>query len=106
MARVAPIGARNSLSRIAIHLTSPGTPDIYQGDELWNFTLVDPDNRRPVDYEVRSKALAELADVDEWLHNGGRPICSTIGSSCLVTQRLLAASPERSELFTQGDIAA
>jgi malto-oligosyltrehalose synthase len=55
---IAPAGASNALSRIAVHLTAPGTPDIYQGDELWNFVLVDPDNRRAVDYEVRSRPRA------------------------------------------------
>ena len=48
----------NSLSRTLLHLTSPGVPDIYQGDELWNLSLVDPDNRRPVDYEGRAALLA------------------------------------------------
>ncbi|MGH7618451.1 MAG: malto-oligosyltrehalose synthase, partial [Gemmatimonadaceae bacterium] len=60
----APIGVSTSLSRIAIHLTAPGVPDVYQGDELWNFALVDPDNRRPVDFDVRERALADLADFD------------------------------------------
>ncbi|MGQ0713940.1 MAG: malto-oligosyltrehalose synthase [Gemmatimonadaceae bacterium] len=55
--RVAPAGYCNALSRLLVHLTAPGTPDIYQGDETWNFTLVDPDNRRPVDYDARSAVL-------------------------------------------------
>jgi malto-oligosyltrehalose synthase len=55
--RVAPAGYCNALSRLLVHLTAPGTPDIYQGDELWNFTLVDPDNRRPVDFAARRSAL-------------------------------------------------
>ena len=41
-------------------LTSPGNPDIYQGTELWDFSLVDPDNRRPVDYALRERLLTEL----------------------------------------------
>ena len=102
VARIAPIGARNALSRIAVHLTSPGTPDIYQGDELWNFTLVDPDNRRPVDYEVRSKALAELADVDERLHNGGPADLFDGRLKLLITQRLLQLRRSAAELFTHG----
>jgi (1->4)-alpha-D-glucan 1-alpha-D-glucosylmutase len=55
--RVAPAGYCNALSRLLVHLTAPGTPDIYQGDEMWNFTLVDPDNRRPVNFETRRAAL-------------------------------------------------
>jgi (1->4)-alpha-D-glucan 1-alpha-D-glucosylmutase len=58
--RIAPAGAWNSLARTLVHLTAPGTPDIYQGDELWNFALVDPDNRRPVDYDRRAALLDEL----------------------------------------------
>ena len=43
-----------------MHLTAPGTPDIYQGDEMWSFALVDPDNRRPVDFDARRAALDTL----------------------------------------------
>jgi (1->4)-alpha-D-glucan 1-alpha-D-glucosylmutase len=57
---IAPSGAWNAIARTVLHLTSPGFPDIYQGDELWNFSLVDPDNRRPVSYDLRSRLLAEL----------------------------------------------
>jgi (1->4)-alpha-D-glucan 1-alpha-D-glucosylmutase len=59
-ARVAPAGYCNALSRLIVHLTAPGTPDIYQGDEMWNFTLVDPDNRRPVDFAARRSALDRI----------------------------------------------
>ncbi|MDQ3998090.1 MAG: malto-oligosyltrehalose synthase [Gemmatimonadota bacterium] len=57
---VARAGQWNAIARTLVHLTVPGTPDTYQGDELWNYTLVDPDNRRPVNYDHR---LAFLADV-------------------------------------------
>ncbi len=60
-AAVAWAGFLNSLSMVAVKLTSPGVPDIYQGNELWDFSLVDPDNRRPVDYALREKLLAQLA---------------------------------------------
>jgi (1->4)-alpha-D-glucan 1-alpha-D-glucosylmutase len=50
-------GVQLSLVQIVLKLTSPGVPDIYQGNELWDFSLVDPDNRRPVDYALRSKHL-------------------------------------------------
>ena len=53
-------GAINSLAQRVLMLTSPGNPDIYQGTELWDFSLVDPDNRRPVDYAVRERMLTEL----------------------------------------------
>ena len=58
--RIAVLGAFNSLSQTLIKLTSPGVPDIYQGNELCEFRLVDPDNRRPVDYAVRKKLLCEM----------------------------------------------
>ena len=58
VALIAPAGAWNAIARTVLHLTSPGVPDIYQGDELWNYTLVDPDNRRPVAYNTRERLLA------------------------------------------------
>lgn len=53
-------GMFNSLSQTLLKITSPGVPDFYQGTELWDFSLVDPDNRRPVDFEKRTRMLAEL----------------------------------------------
>lgn len=58
---LAYFGMLNSLSQTVITLTAPGVPDIYQGTELWDFSLVDPDNRRPVDYQTRREQLQELA---------------------------------------------
>jgi (1->4)-alpha-D-glucan 1-alpha-D-glucosylmutase len=57
---IARLGALNSLSQVALKLTTPGVPDIYQGNEVWDFSLVDPDNRRPVDYERRREMLRAL----------------------------------------------
>ncbi len=50
----------NSLAQLVLKLASPGVPDFYQGTELWDFSLVDPDNRQPVDFELRQKLLDEL----------------------------------------------
>jgi (1->4)-alpha-D-glucan 1-alpha-D-glucosylmutase len=58
--RIAYFGQFNSLAQVMLKLTAPGVPDIYQGNELWDLSLVDPDNRRPVDYARRVTALAEL----------------------------------------------
>jgi (1->4)-alpha-D-glucan 1-alpha-D-glucosylmutase len=58
--RVAYPGMLNSLSQTLLKIASPGVPDFYQGTELWNFSLVDPDNRRPVDFSKRMKVLKEL----------------------------------------------
>ncbi|MEW6183424.1 MAG: malto-oligosyltrehalose synthase [Bacillota bacterium] len=55
-------GALNSLSQVLLKVTSPGIPDFYQGTELWDFSLVDPDNRRPVDFKKRTAFLAELKE--------------------------------------------
>jgi malto-oligosyltrehalose synthase len=60
---IARFGFLNSLSQTLCKLTAPGVPDIYQGNELWDDSLVDPDNRRPVDYEHRKRLLA---DVKRW----------------------------------------
>jgi (1->4)-alpha-D-glucan 1-alpha-D-glucosylmutase len=57
--RAALIGALNSLSQLALKATLPGVPDFYQGTELWDLSLVDPDNRRPVDFSARAAALAQ-----------------------------------------------
>jgi (1->4)-alpha-D-glucan 1-alpha-D-glucosylmutase len=58
--QVAHFGMLNSLAQVLLKLSSPGVPDIYQGNELWDLSLVDPDNRRPVDYELRQRLLQAL----------------------------------------------
>jgi (1->4)-alpha-D-glucan 1-alpha-D-glucosylmutase len=69
VARIEQPGYVNSLGQKLVQLTAPGVPDVYQGTELWDFSLVDPDNRRPVDYAARREILArvldgELPDID------------------------------------------
>jgi (1->4)-alpha-D-glucan 1-alpha-D-glucosylmutase len=58
--RVAQAGAVNALAQTLVRLTAPGVPDTYQGTEVWDLSLVDPDNRRPVDYDLRRRLLAEV----------------------------------------------
>jgi (1->4)-alpha-D-glucan 1-alpha-D-glucosylmutase len=58
--RIQHYGMFNSLSQLLLKVTSPGLPDIYQGTELWDLSLVDPDNRRPVDFELRATYLKEI----------------------------------------------
>jgi (1->4)-alpha-D-glucan 1-alpha-D-glucosylmutase len=60
VARIVRAGLWNALGRTVLHLASPGVPDLYQGDELWSFALVDPDNRRPVSFEHRRLLLEEV----------------------------------------------
>jgi (1->4)-alpha-D-glucan 1-alpha-D-glucosylmutase len=64
-----PASRRAALAQLALELTAPGTPDTYQGSELWDLSLVDPDNRRPVDFEERARLLAEVpgcSAADAW----------------------------------------
>jgi (1->4)-alpha-D-glucan 1-alpha-D-glucosylmutase len=61
---VAWFGALNSISQVVLKVVSPGIPDFYQGSEIWDFSLVDPDNRRPVDYDRRRALLKELQHLE------------------------------------------
>ena len=58
--RIAALGCVNSLAQMALKIGSPGVPDFYQGSELWDLSLVDPDNRRPVDFALRERLLDEV----------------------------------------------
>ena len=60
VARIAPIGCCNACAQILLKIASPGVPDFYQGNELWDLRLTDPDNRNPVDFEERIRLLTEL----------------------------------------------
>ena len=97
---IARLGAINSLAQTVLKLTSPGVPDIYQGNEIWDFSLVDPDNRRPVDYKVRAEMLSCLSSktpeqlVQNW--PDGR-------IKMFVTQRALQFRGEHADLFQNGD---
>jgi (1->4)-alpha-D-glucan 1-alpha-D-glucosylmutase len=100
-------GAINSLAQVLLKITSPGVPDVYRGTELWDLSLVDPDNRRPVDYEVRQQALAELLKRE---HEGGIvPLLDDMlkniadGHAKLwTTMRALRYRREHNELFRRG----
>ena len=63
--RVSLLGALNSLSQITLKATMPGVPDFYQGTEFWDLSLVDPDNRRPVDFAERAAVLAAV-EAPDW----------------------------------------
>jgi (1->4)-alpha-D-glucan 1-alpha-D-glucosylmutase len=97
--RVAEIGMVNSLAQTVLKCTTPGVPDFYQGTELWNFTLVDPDNRRPVDYEVRRKLLEALPGrtPGDLYRNWGDG-----GIKMYVIQRLLQARRKHTALIDHG----
>jgi (1->4)-alpha-D-glucan 1-alpha-D-glucosylmutase len=97
-ARLGPAGAVNGLAQTLLRLTTPGVPDLYQGTEFWDQSLVDPDNRRPVDFAVRAAALAADkapgALLSDW-HDGA--VKQGIISRVL---KLRAAEPA---LFAAGD---
>jgi (1->4)-alpha-D-glucan 1-alpha-D-glucosylmutase len=95
VARVQNAGWSNSLSLKLLQLTMPGVPDVYQGSELWETSLVDPDNRRPVDYESR---IGLLGRIDSgWLP----PIDETGAAKLLVTARALRLRRDRPDRFTR-----
>jgi len=105
------LGMLNSLSLTLVKLTSPGVPDCYQGNELWDFSLVDPDNRRPVDYARRTALLAELAPLarDPDLSSRVRALFSTPAdgrAKLYLIWRLLALRRERTEQFLHGGYTA
>jgi (1->4)-alpha-D-glucan 1-alpha-D-glucosylmutase len=62
---IAPPGAINGLSQTLLRLTTPGIPDLYQGTEFWDFSLVDPDNRRPVDFSMRQNVLSDVRTFED-----------------------------------------
>ncbi|TFD65914.1 malto-oligosyltrehalose synthase [Cryobacterium sp. Hh38] len=88
-------GWSNSLSQKLLQLTMPGVPDVYQGSELWETSLVDPDNRRPVDYALRRELLTRLES--GWLP----PVDETGAAKLLVTSSALHLRGDRSDLFTR-----
>ena len=83
-------GRRNSLRQLTLLLTCPGIPDIYQGSELWDLSLVDPDNRRPVDHDLRRLLLLEVEDPDR---SGLGTIDDRGEAKMWLTRRLLRHSP-------------
>jgi malto-oligosyltrehalose synthase/4-alpha-glucanotransferase len=103
--RVARLGMLNSLGQTVLTLTAPGVPDIYQGGDLWDLNMVDPDNRRPVDFELRRRMLAGILTTEEqrrdrirdWLaswHDGRIKLAAV--------SALLRCRRQHGELFRQG----
>jgi (1->4)-alpha-D-glucan 1-alpha-D-glucosylmutase len=98
--RTALIGALNSLSQVTLKLMMPGVPDIYQGTEFWDCALVDPDNRRPVDFAARAAALAQT-DPPDWAALAARWRDGRIKLAW--TRHLLQLRRAQPDLFTFGD---
>ena len=98
--KVAQLGIYNSLAQLLIKITAPGVPDFYQGTEFWDLNLVDPDNRRPVDYDARRRALAGLIDADPAALLAARADGRV---KMFVATRALAARAERRHCYERGD---
>ncbi len=106
--RVQFFGAINSLAQTVLKLTSPGVPDFYQGSELWDLSLVDPDNRRPVDYQLRNRLLNEMDSLER--ASGELPVCrQTLGDladgriKLWVCSKALHLRSRDQELFRKGE---
>lgn len=105
--QIAAYGVFNSLSQTLLKMTAPGLPDFYQGAELWDFSLVDPDNRRPVDYEKRTRLLDEIRDKQP---GAGRQLIEDLLGArndgrikLFLILKVLAARRQRREVFEGGD---
>jgi (1->4)-alpha-D-glucan 1-alpha-D-glucosylmutase len=96
--RISRLGLLVGLSQAVIKVASPGVPDYYQGTELWDFSLVDPDNRRPVDYALRQKLLASL-DRKSFSPNGLLENLTDGRAKLHVIARGLSIRKEFAELF-------
>jgi (1->4)-alpha-D-glucan 1-alpha-D-glucosylmutase len=105
-ATLAWFGALNSLSTTLLKLTAPGVPDFYQGHEVIGLTLVDPDNRRPVDYEALNQSLASLESLDPAQLPTLMAAPQDGRAKLWITWRLLALRRERPALFRDGDYTA
>ncbi|WP_151635866.1 malto-oligosyltrehalose synthase [Noviherbaspirillum aerium] len=95
---VAPAGMIKSLAQTMLRMTSPGVPDLYQGTDFWDFSLVDPDNRRPVDYAARREAL-EFTDAEE----PGTDAWESGAIKQHVIARTLRFRARQPDLFMRGD---
>ncbi|TDE14483.1 malto-oligosyltrehalose synthase [Dyadobacter psychrotolerans] len=103
--QISEYGIVNSLSQLVLKFTCPGTPDVYQGCELWDFSLVDPDNRRPVDYEKRQQLLSETETYENkeelpeklWEHRNDAQI------KLWLTNQLFNLRKQNPVLFSEGD---
>lgn len=95
VADIRPAGWSNALAAKLLQLAGPGVPDVYQGTEAWDLSLVDPDNRRPVDFTARRRMLADL---DAGLLP---PVDDTGAAKLLLTSRTLRLRRDRPDLFTR-----
>jgi (1->4)-alpha-D-glucan 1-alpha-D-glucosylmutase len=101
-APVAEAGMWNALSQLTLKIASPGVPDFYQGSELWEFNLVDPDNRRPVNYEARRRMLDGLDSQEGEVLREATEQWQDGRVKLWVTSRGLRLRQREQELFAEG----
>lgn len=103
--KISYLGVFNSLSQTIIKITAPGIPDFYQGTELWDLNLVDPDNRRPVDFEKKKKLLQQIKGTEDipGLVQELLPSFKDGRIKLFLIQRALKARKENIEVFQNGD---
>jgi (1->4)-alpha-D-glucan 1-alpha-D-glucosylmutase len=108
--RVSDLGLINSLAQTVLKLTAHGVPDTYQGTELWDFSLVDPDNRRPVDYAKRASLLESLRERELSTRDQLAPLARELLASkadgrvkLFVTSQILQLRREHPGLFSAGE---
>ncbi|MGM0608912.1 MAG: malto-oligosyltrehalose synthase [Candidatus Muiribacteriota bacterium] len=104
--KIAFYGAINSLSQVILKATSPGIPDFYQGTELWDLSLVDPDNRRAVDYKIRKRYLNEIIKNSEDKEKYIKKLLKTYKNGKIkmfATYHTLMLRNEMSDFFVQSD---
>jgi (1->4)-alpha-D-glucan 1-alpha-D-glucosylmutase len=105
-APISEAGMWNSISQVVLKIASPGVPDFYQGNELWSFHLVDPDNRDPVDFDRRRKMLGKLGEKDD--ADSAAIVGRLMNNPCdgaiklFVTQRALRFRRDHRQLFSAG----
>lgn len=105
--KVAAYAVYNSLSQVLIKMAAPGIPDFYQGSELWELNLVDPDNRRPVDFEGRAKLLTEIKSKENQSGSGFlTELLTHAENGCVkmfLIYKLLSARRRHRQIFEDGD---
>ena len=95
------MGALNGLTQLTLKATMPGVPDFYQGTEFWDLSLVDPDNRRPVDFPARARSLQSSSGSIDWKALADNWPDGRI--KLALTARLLAVRREFPQVLTHGD---
>jgi (1->4)-alpha-D-glucan 1-alpha-D-glucosylmutase len=109
LALVTWVGFLNGLAMVTVKFTSPGVPDTYQGNELWDFSLVDPDNRRPVDYGKRERLLQALQPLQQPRPEALAELLANLGdgrAKLYVIWRLLQLRKSHEALFRDGSYTA